>query len=146
MLLPTNDTFIGNGDPQAWNISSLLNGTSNNISFNVLRAYDAGTEVNDFETSAGNGLFANVSDGQAGVANTGETESGFITLASGADFANYNNLANVTGSDVSAFNFDNYTSIATIQLSTVAAVPEADTYLMLLVGLGLLGFVKRKET
>lgn len=144
MVIPSNDFFIGNNNPLAWNISSLINGETNSLSFDVVRVYDAGTEVNDFATSAGNGLFANVSGGQNGP-NQGADENAFISVASGADFGSFANLSNVTGSDVSGFNFDNYASIATIQLSTVAAVPEPETYAMFLAGLGLMGVVNNRR-
>lgn len=144
MVIPSNDFFIGNNDPLAWNIASLINGETDSLSFNVVRVYDAGTEVNDFATSAGNGLFANVSGGQGGP-NQDTDENAFITIASGADFSSFANLGNVTGSDVSGFNFDNYDSIATIQLSAVAAVPEPETYAMFLAGLGLIGFMNNKR-
>ncbi len=144
MVIPSNDFFIGNNDPLAWNIASLINGETNSLSFNVVRVYDAGTEVNDFATSAGNGLFINVSGGQSGP-NQGVDENGLVTIANGADFGSFASLSNVAGADVSNFNFDHYDSIATIQLSAVAAVPEPETYAMFLAGLGLIGFMGKQR-
>jgi len=143
MVIPSNDFFIGNSNPLAWNIASLIDGSSNSLSFDVVRVYDAGTEVNDFATSAANGLLS-FTGGQTG-ANQGADENGVITIASGGDFANFLNLSNVPGSDVSGINFDNFSSIATIELTTVAAVPEPETYAMFLAGLGLLAFSRKQR-
>ena len=45
-------------------------------------AYDAGTEINDFATSAGNGLFPGLGGGQMGP-NQGADENGVVTTVSG---------------------------------------------------------------
>ena len=54
MLLPSSDTFIGNISTPAFDISSILGGGT--LTFDLTALYDAGTEVNDFATSPGNGL------------------------------------------------------------------------------------------
>ena len=68
MVLPSNDYFIANGDPEAIDLTSLVN-AGDSITFDIGQTVnDAGTEVNDFATSAGNGLFPqlNLPAGQGG--------------------------------------------------------------------------------
>jgi len=77
MILPSNDQFIGNGDPTAHQIFDAAGNFLGNQTINVsgLNAYDAGTEVN-------NGLgspFAQTGPGAA------TDEGGVVTLASGID-------------------------------------------------------------
>ncbi|MGK7942659.1 MAG: spondin domain-containing protein [Crocosphaera sp.] len=67
MILPSSDYYLANGNPEAWDISSLFNGETSSIEFFIGQdgtGNDAGTEVNDFATSAGNGLFDGLPDGQ----------------------------------------------------------------------------------
>ena len=77
MVLPSNDTFIGNGDPEAY---ELFDDAGNFLGADILvlgsRAYDAGTEVND-ELPANTAFF-----GQA-APNTGDDENGVVTLSEG---------------------------------------------------------------
>lgn len=78
MVLPTNDFFIANGNPLAHSISSLLE-DGGEISFFIGTpeggTNDAGTEREDFNFSAGNGLFPNrnLPAGQAGPNQGGRT-------------------------------------------------------------------------
>ncbi|MEM9081731.1 MAG: spondin domain-containing protein, partial [Verrucomicrobiota bacterium] len=53
MLLPSNDWFIGNGT--GLDISSLLGGSVTSLSFDFSTVWDAGTELEDFDFSPGNG-------------------------------------------------------------------------------------------
>lgn len=63
MVIPTNDTFIGNGDPlayQVFNSAGEINDASGTFTIQIFGSnlYDAGTEVNDtlgaaFSTAAG---------------------------------------------------------------------------------------------
>ncbi len=139
MLLPSSDFFIGNDDPTAFNISSLLSGATSKISFDVSAVYDAGTEVNDFVTSAGNPLFG-IAPGQM-EANQGADEMGEVTRVNGLAFTSFLNAA---GIDVGRFNFDNYPSIATIELTNVSQVPvPAAAFLFAPALLGFMG-LRRK--
>lgn len=143
MLLPSSDFFIGNSDPTAFNISSLISGATSKISFDVSAVYDAGTEVNDFATSAGNPIFG-IAPGQTGP-NQGADENGVVTRVGGLAFASF---LNASGVDTAAFNFDNYSSIATIELSVltdnVSAVPvPAAAFLFAPALLGFIG-LRRK--
>ncbi len=141
MVIPSSDYFVGNADPQIWNISSVINGTQNSLTFNVFSVYDAGTEVNDFNTSAANSLIAGLPTGQGNNTNVGADQGGFITQINGSEFDNFANIPQ--GFDITAFDFNQ--PIATIQISAVAAVPEPETYAMFLAGLGLIGFMGNKQ-
>ncbi|MEG1329583.1 MAG: FxDxF family PEP-CTERM protein, partial [Janthinobacterium sp.] len=41
--------------------------------------------------------------------------------------------------------FDNYSGAVIDNVSVMAAVPEPETYAMLLAGLGLMGFLRRRK-
>ena len=57
MILPSSDYYIANGNPFAFDVSDII-ANGGEISFDVFQVNDAGTEVNDFATSAGNALLA----------------------------------------------------------------------------------------
>ncbi|MEA5533411.1 spondin domain-containing protein [Crocosphaera sp. XPORK-15E] len=81
MLLPSSDYLVFNGGPTTHNLLSLLNGTETTISFFIGETNtvnDAGTEVNDFSTSAGNALFPGLPPGQTGP-NQGADQNGVVT-------------------------------------------------------------------
>ncbi|MFK7888797.1 MAG: spondin domain-containing protein [Gammaproteobacteria bacterium] len=146
MVLPSSDYFIGNGDPTVHNLAKLLDGTLSEIVLNVGtpgRVYDAGTEVNDFDTSAGNGLFANIPGGQMGP-NQGADENGVVQGVFGTDA--YADFLSAAGIDTSLLNFldlDLYNKgLATIRIEVVP-VPAALPLFM--AALGALGFVKRRQ-
>ncbi|MEM7313567.1 MAG: spondin domain-containing protein [Planctomycetota bacterium] len=71
MVLPTNDFFVANGNPEAHDVSEIL-AEGGEISFFIGTpnggVNDAGTEAEDFASSAGNPLFPgrNLPAGQAG--------------------------------------------------------------------------------
>ena len=136
MILPSSDFFIGNDNPQVASIAGLLDGTFGSLSFTVLSVYDAGTEVNDFATSAGNGLFG-IGGGQGG-ANQGADENGVVTLAQGSDYAAY---LNVAGVNIGPLNFSNYTSLATL---TVSLIPIPAALPLLASAIAGLAFVRRR--
>ena len=138
MLLPTSDYYVANGNPFAFDISSLLSSSSGSLSFNIGTAgtvNDAGTEVNNFWTSAGNGLFAGtgLEDGGQSGPNQGADENGVNTNVTSANPFNDFIITNTVGTvlDIASntlpllnFNDTNlYTDgIATITL-TASPVP-----------------------
>lgn len=141
MVLPSSDYFVANGDPLTHDISSLLEGSANELSFFIGAPgtiHDAGTEVNDFDTSAGNGLFAALQAGQAGP-NQGADENGVITNVENP-FANFLNTP--AGLDLSGLDFNNYENgIAQVTITTVpipAALPLAASGFSLLFGVSRL--------
>jgi hypothetical protein len=132
MVLASSDFFIGNDNPLAASIAGVLGGSFKSVSFTVAKVYDAGTEINDFATSAGNGLFG-IPGGQTGP-NQGATQNGVVALASGGDFAAF---LNAGGVNVGPLNFDNYVSLATIEVSAVPIPAALPLMLSSILGLGV---------
>jgi hypothetical protein len=138
MVLPSSDYFIANGNPFAHSLEDLFS-NGNSISFSIGSngtINDAGTEVNDFTSSAGNGLFSGLPPMQAGP-NTGADENGIVHNVDNpyADFLNI--PANF---DLSSFDFNSNSlypnGLATVTISAVP-VPAAVWFM----GSGLLGLV-----
>ncbi len=151
MILPSNDYYVANGNPFAWDISSVIAG-GGPISFNIAgnAVNDAGTEVNDFTTAAPGGpnlpgLFPGVGlpNGQGGP-DTGVPENGVNTDVTDP----FGNFLNADGVDISNFDFTNAglypNGIATITISAVpAAVPEPSSFALIALGIG--GMVARRR-
>ncbi len=144
MVLPSNDYFIANENPLAHNLADLFsNGGSFSFNIGVNGSInDAGTEINDFTTSAGNGLFAGLPPMQGGP-NMGADENGVVHNVSNpyADFLNI--PANF---DLAAFDFNSSTlypnGLATV---TISAVPLPATFWFMTSGLvGLVSFSRKK--
>jgi hypothetical protein len=85
MVVPSNDFFIGNDSATMLDLASLESAApGSSLVYNLLSVYDAGTEVEDFSTSAANGLFDVLPDGQSGP-DQGVAENGVISLVDGSD-------------------------------------------------------------
>ncbi len=140
MVLPTSDFFIGNDDPRAVALGGLLDGSFGRITLSITRVYDAGTEVNDFATSAGNGLFG-IPGGQAGP-NQGANQGGVVSIAQGGDFALF---LNVDGIDVTPLNFSALPALATLTIERVAPVPLPAGLPLLAGGLATLLATRRRR-
>ena len=146
MILPSNDFFIANGNPAAHDLSGLLNGSVDTISFNIGTpgtVNDAGTEVNDFAFSPNPPPFGI----PAGDAPGGADEGGVITNVIGDPFAAF---LSQPGGDLSILNFNDAglypNGIATVTLSVVPApvpVPAALPLAVSALG-GLFAFMRRK--
>jgi len=151
MVLPSSDYFISNGDPFEHDLGSLLAG-GGSITFFIGTlgdVNDAGTEINDFTTTAGNGLFPGLPPMQ-GAGNTGADENGVVHDVLDP-FANFLNVPG--GYDTSNFDFNSYNlyphGIASVTISAVPvnAVPvPAAVWLMGSGLLGLVGVARRRQT
>lgn len=146
MVLTSNDYFVANGNPLAHDLSALLGGGS--LSFGIGlpgTVNDAGTEVNDFATVAGAGLFPGLGSGQSGP-NEGADEGGVITNVVDP-YAGFLNTPD--GFDFSLLNFDNENlypgGIAQVTFSAVSSVPEPTTALLLSVGVMGLAASRRRR-
>jgi len=150
MVLPSSDYFIANGDPFEHDLSTLLaDGGSITFFIGTLGdVNDAGTEINDFTTSAGNGLFPGLPPMQ-GAQNTGADENGVIRDVLDP-YANF--LSIPAGYDVNNFNFNDQNfyphGIASVTISAVpGAVPvPAAVWLMGSGLLGLIGVARRRQS
>ncbi len=135
MLLPSNDWFVGTDS--GFDISSLLNaaqGTS--LSFDLQTVYDAGTELEDFSSSAGNGIIGVTNPGDGGP-NVGTDQNGVVSEVTTADpFGTFSNLqpANL---DTTQFDFAGK-SIARVTLTTVPEPDFSRLAAAAMIGVGLL--------
>jgi len=143
MVLPSSDYYVANGNPTAFDLSSIFGGGS--ISFDIGTAgtvNDAGTEVNDFATSPGNPLFG-IPAGQS-AADEGVAEGGVNANVLGDPYAGFLNVP--TGVDFGPLNFNDTAlygnGIATV---TITAVPEPGSLGFLALGLGGL-FLRRRRS
>lgn len=144
MLLPSNDHFIGNDDPLAYQIFDASGEFLGNQTISVTgsQIYDAGTEANGLTGAAfiagvdindsptGEGLI------QQGIPLSEELFAEGVLLATG-DTLNAS-LIDFT-SDPAAFN------LLTIQISEVAPVPLPATGPLLLGALGYMGWRRRRK-
>ena len=153
MVLPTNDYFIGNGNPLAFDISSVLNG-GGPVSFDLgSTVYNAGTELEDFAFSAPpnsaplfpflNGLPTNPPGGT--------DENGTITSVTSND--PFGSFANGPSGGVPAnlnFNdsalYPNGLINVTVSAPGAQAVPEPGAALSLALLAGVVGFRRRRRS
>ncbi|WP_298974740.1 spondin domain-containing protein [uncultured Roseobacter sp.] len=145
MLLPSNDHFIGNDDPLAYQIFDAAGNFTGNRTINVTGAqiYDAGTEANGLEGAA----FIQGVDIEDSPTGEGSIQQGLslsdelfgegVLLATG-DTLNPA-LIDFT-SNPGAFN------LLTIQITEVAPVPLPATAPLLLGALGFMGWRHRRKT
>lgn len=131
MIVPSNDAFYGNFNPVGHRVFN-DDGSFDGEDFIVrgIGVRDAGTEVND-EIPENTARL-----GQA-VANTGVVEGGLVATHAGF-IPGGNILTAFPGGDFTQPGYE----IAHVQ---IAAVPEPETYAMLLAGLGLVGAVARRR-
>ena len=146
MVLPSNDFFIANGNPTAHDLSDLLSGNVNTLSFNIGTPgtiNDAGTEINDFAFSPNPPPFGI----PAGDAPGGADEGGVVTNVVGDPFAAF---LSQPGGDLSILNFNDAAlypnGIATVTLSVVPAPVPVPAALPLAMSAcaGLFAFMRRR--
>ncbi|MDJ0661527.1 MAG: spondin domain-containing protein [Crocosphaera sp.] len=160
MILPSNDYYVANGNPLAHSLTSLFTGAETEISFEIGLAglvNDAGTEINDFATSAGNGLFG-LPGGQP-TAGVGADEGG-VNLNVSDPYGNFLNTPANFETEFASLNFNDQTlypdGIARVTISVVEeppvgqdpeSVPESSTTvgLMAIAGLVFFGGFRRRN-
>jgi len=147
MLLPTNDYFIGNGNPMAINIASVLAG-GGSLSIDIGGTiYDAGTEAEDFEFSAPPNT-APLFPFLAGVPTNppgGGDQGGTITSVLSADpFSAFANIP--MGGVPASLNFNDGALYPNgIARITVTLIPEPSTALLLALMTGFVGLKRRRR-
>lgn len=132
MLLPSNDAFIGNGDPLANELFDAMGNFNGPITITLFGAdvYDAGSELNDTLGAPFTMIGGMSTDTNVGIASHVGLDN-FIgaTLGNGEIFGQA---------------FDGMTPIATI---TVSAVPEPSAYagIVGVLAIGVVGFMRRRR-
>lgn len=145
MLTPTNDTFMGNDEPQAIALFDDLGTFQGDRVITISRAdmWDAGTEVNDTSATGGSADLdgANTAEGTAenGVIHAIEDLSEFAGKLT--DFAGFDGNQYVISDGI--LNDPDPFVGATISIRQVPAVPLPATGLLGLTGLALLGGLRR---
>ncbi|NRR32900.1 PEP-CTERM sorting domain-containing protein [Oxalobacteraceae bacterium] len=144
MVVISNDFFIGNDNAKQIDLAALAGGGSLSLALGGAgQVWDAGTEVNDFHDSLANGAFG-IGGGQS-MANQGTAEHGVIHAVLGSPYADFAGAELVpVNFDWAPLNFNANPAFGRLDIS-VSAVPEPETYAMLLAGMGLMGVVLRRK-
>ena len=145
MVVPTNDLFLGNGDPKA--IALFDAGGSflgpKTLTLTGADVWDAGTEVNNINDHP---AFVAGIDGVGGARENGTAGLFFDRNDAGAYLSSINGVQTAAGYAISHL-FSRNESLLTIRISAVpSAVPEPSTALLCGLGLGavaIAGGIKR---
>lgn len=132
MVVPSNDFFVGNDDPQQYRLFDALgNLLVSTITQRSRHVWDAGSEVHDPAAAA----FVGDNDLRA--------DQNSVVAFNFAEFAAYNGLPTAAG-----YTFDSQlqadTEVYRISFA-VAPVPEPQTYVLMALGLGLVGWIGRRR-
>lgn len=134
MIIPSNDVFIGNGNPLAYEVFDAAGNFNGPVTIQIFgnNIWDAGTEVNDTMGAAFSGVGGTASD-----------EGGTVALLASGGLDNFLNTGIAPGGTIgNLIAADDL--LATITISQ-AAVPEPSAGLMLGLGGILLGLVRRRR-
>ncbi len=143
MLVPSNDTFLGNDDATAYEIFDAMGDFVGDFSIEVsgLFLYDAGTEVNDPTDGAAfvAGVDATLGTDEGGTVHAATSLAAFAGVATP--------LGTLDGSLIDFTTTPSRFSLATISISAVppAPVPLPASALLLIGSIGLLGGVSRRK-
>jgi hypothetical protein len=136
MVVVSNDFFVGNDNPLAFDLSSIAQGGKLTIYIGGAgHVYDAGTEVNDFHDSLANGAFG-IGGGQS-MANQGVDEGGVVHVVTGNPYLSFLGQDLVpSGYQWGALDF-NASGLPVARLDIeVTPVPEPSGLALTLAGLG----------
>ena len=120
MVIPTNDTFIGNDNATAYQIFDSAGnflGTNGVFTIQVNNIYDAGTEVNDASANGGGAFIPGVDEF------LGAVENGVVTLAT--DLSEFQGLTTPNGFPVNDVTLGAGESFATIR---IVEIPGGSAY------------------
>lgn len=132
MIVPSNDFFIGNDSPMAYRLfDNAGNLALSSITLKATDIWDAGSEVFDPATAAFVGDATQRADQHSVVAHNFAEMAAFNGLTTAAGYAFQSNLT--ANTDIYRISF------------AVAAVPEPESYAMLLAGLGMVAAVARRR-
>ena len=132
MLIPSNDSFIGNGNPLAYEVFDASgNFTATTIQVFYEDIWDAGTEVNDTFGSPFSAIGGTSSD-----------ENGVITLQPGGGLNNFSGSGIPTGDTITDL-FSPGELVATITITQT--VPEPNGLTMIGFGAIALGAIRRRR-
>ena len=136
MVIPSNDLFIGNDNPQQYRLfDSMGNLTLTTINQSAGQIWDAGSEV----ANPLNAAFVQGGNNSARIADNGTVQFSFAELAA------FNGVTTAAGYTFQT-NLTNNTPIFRISFSAVdAAVPEPGTWLTMILGMGLVGGMMRRR-
>ena len=127
MVIPSNDAFFGNGDPQAYRLFNADGSFAGPLSIDVSTIYDSGSEDNTGTGAAFSTLAA-----------TPETDQS-LNVALHAGLGNFAGTGTAAGTTIGGALSGNIARI------TVAAVPEPTSFFLWLVGITASGCVFRRS-
>ena len=117
MVIPSNDSFIGNGNPLEYQIfddNGNFLGTNGVFEIQVTNIYDAGTEINDGSANGGAAFIAGADEFG------GADENGVVTLAS--DLSEFQGVNTPNGLTINDTTLGANESFATIRIIEIPAV------------------------